>query len=215
MKWSEKAWKNSEGVYNQILELPFIKELANGSLAQEKFWFYLRQDAIYLAEYAKVLAGIATRLEDPKHRESFLIFSSTTIGVEIDLHNSYLKDAPAVAYKGPSPSCLLYTGFLAQQLQFYPVETAAAAVLPCFWIYQKVGDHILEHQSKSNNPYQAWINTYGGEEFALATEKAIDICDYLANKSPLQTEMTEAFLYSAKMEWQFWDSAYKLEEWPV
>ena len=46
-------------------------------------------------------------------------------------------------------------------------------------------------------------------------EKAIAICDQIAEKSNLKVEMTEAFTYASKMEWMFWDSAYRLEKWPV
>jgi thiaminase/transcriptional activator TenA len=47
------------------------------------------------------------------------------------------------------------------------VEVTMASVLPCFWIYKKVGDHIYQQQNKQNNPYQTWIDTYAGEEFGL------------------------------------------------
>jgi thiaminase (transcriptional activator TenA) len=215
MKWSEQAWKASEPVYNQILELPFLQELMDGSLPAEKFYFYLQQDTIYLSEFGKVLAGIAVRLPNPQHRNAFLHFGSDTIIVESALHASYLKDAPKLTYKGASPSCLLYTGFLSQQLLFYPVETALAAILPCFWIYQKVGDYIIGNQTKENNPYRAWIETYGGEEFAKSVDEAITISDEVAESSSLKSEMKEAFMYSSRMEWMFWESAYRLESWPV
>ncbi len=215
MKWTEIAWEASKPIYHKILELPFLKELMNGSLPKEKFYFYLNQDAIYLSEYGKVLAGIASRMNDVKQRSAFLKFSTDTIAVEQALHAFYLKDAPPKKYEGPSPSCLLYTGFVSQQLLCYPVEIALASILPCFWIYQKVGDYIIANHTKDENPYQAWIDTYGGEEFATEVKKAIDICDAVADGSALQEEMTKAFRYAVKMEWMFWDSAYKMEDWPL
>jgi len=97
------------------------------------------------------------------------------------------------------------------------LEIAMAAVLPCFWVYQKVGDHILAVQSKNGNPYQAWIDTYGGDEFTTAVQQAIAICDEVAASctAARRRAMTEAFVLSTKMEWMFWDSAWKLETWPV
>lgn len=214
MKWSEQAWNSIESIYNKILDLPFLHELMDGTLPPEKFYFYLRQDAIYLSEYGKVLIRIASRLEKSQHKTAFLSFAADAITVESTLHTSYLKEAPQTSYKGASPSCLLYTGFLAKQL-LYPVETALAAVLPCFWIYQRVGEYIVGHQTNNHNPYQAWINTYGNEDFARTVINAIAICDEVADNSPLKTEMTEAFAYSSRMEWMFWDSAYQLEKWKI
>ena len=41
MPWSEEAWKASESIYNAILDLPFIKELADGTLSRERFLHYI------------------------------------------------------------------------------------------------------------------------------------------------------------------------------
>ena len=39
MTWSESTWKQIEDRYESILEMPFITELANGTLPIEKFQF--------------------------------------------------------------------------------------------------------------------------------------------------------------------------------
>ena len=215
MKWSDKAWNECASVYDKILELPFLNELLNGKLPQEKFHFYLQQDAIYLAEYGKILAGIAAKLDRQEWREDFLKFSSDTVVVEQVLHQHYLKcnDRNIEA----TPTCALYTGHMYQRLAGASIEEALATVLPCFWVYKKVGDYILEKQITKENPYQPWIDTYGGDDFALAVQKAIDICDEAANDTTpaLRESMTRAFKMSFKMEWMFWDSAWKLEQWPL
>ena len=84
-----------------------------------------------------------------------------------------------------------------------------AAVLPCFWIYKKVGDYIYENQSVKNNPYQQWIETYAGEEFGLLVDQAINCCDRVAETcSDNQKElMHKAFYTASQLEYNFWDSA--------
>ena len=215
MKWSEEIWDECTSVYDQILKLPFLNELMKGTLLQDNFRFYLQQDALYLAEYGRVLAGIAVQLDRKEWREDFLKFSADTVAVEQALHQYYLKEDRVDV--DPTPTCMLYTGYLYRQLASASVEEAMAAILPCFWVYKKVGDHILENQVKNNNPFQSWIDTYGGEEFALAVEKAIGICDEVAqNTTPACRElMNRSFRWSFKLEWMFWDSAWKMEEWAV
>jgi thiaminase/transcriptional activator TenA len=90
-----------------------------------------------------------------------------------------------------------------------------AATLPCFWIYKKVGDHILDNQKAGDNPYQRWIDTYGGDEFATAVQRAIDICDNAVENttSDIRNRMTEAFITSTRMEYDFWEAAYELKVW--
>ena len=216
MKWSKEAWNAAQPVYQKILELPFLKELMDGTLPREKFIFYIQQDALYLAEYGKVMTGIASKLRNPKHIEAFIQFAGESIAVENALHESFIHELKDKAIEA-SPSCQLYTSYLLRQLATAPIEVIVAAVLPCFWIYKEVGDYILEHQIKGNNPYQDWINTYGGEEFEKSVKTAIDICDQLAEQcTPEQRQsMTNSFVMCSKLEWMFWDSAYNLEQWRI
>ncbi|RKD89895.1 TenA family protein [Mangrovibacterium diazotrophicum] len=215
MTWSEEAWAECNSVFTEITKLPFLHELMDGSLPNEKFLFYLRQDAFYLAEYGKILAAIAARLDQKEWREAFLGFSGDTVAVEQALHQFYLKDQLVDAE--PTPTNLLYTGHMWRQLAAHSTEEALASVLPCFWVYKEVGDFILANQAKGENPYQSWIDTYGGDEFAKAVAKALFICDKYAEKcTPAQRErMTAAFKLAFKMEWMFWQSAYEQEQWRV
>lgn len=217
MKWSEQAWQAISEIYTEILKLPFITELMNGSLAKDKFHFYIQQDAIYLADFGKVLAAIAYKSLNTNHTKAFLGFANDTISVEQALHESFLKEIESPFQSEASPSCLLYTSFMHKQFANASLEVAMASVLPCFWIYKEVGDYILANQVQSANPYQEWINTYGGEEYGKAVESAISICDELASHctEEQRSNMTDAFKMCSKMEWMFWESAYRLEKWSV
>ena len=92
MKWSEEAWKASEDIYEKILQHPFVKGLADGTLPAEKFRFYIEQDALYLRQYFRVLSHIASRLDDISEAETFIKFASDGVAVEKALHGSFLKD---------------------------------------------------------------------------------------------------------------------------
>lgn len=214
-KWSETAWEAAYPIYEKILEQPFIKELLAGTLSKEVFEFYLKQDDLYLIEYGRVLAGISSRLTKSEHSEAFLHFTKDTMDVEKGMHATFLKGIDNA--KEASPTCRLYTSFLINALYTKPLEVAVAAVLPCFWVYKKVGDYILSQQSKSDNPYQAWIDTYGGEEFENSVKQALTIGDELADRCTEEQReaMTEAYVMCTRMEWLFWQSAYELEEWRV
>jgi thiaminase/transcriptional activator TenA len=216
MKWSEKTWEAITPVYKEIETLPFIAELMNGTLETEKFLFYIRQDAMYIADFGKVLTAIATKLTKSAHIEAFIGFAGESLAAESALHQIYSSEFDGSKPLTQSPSCLLYTSYLYRQLSA-PVEVMAAAVLPCFWIYKEIGDYILANQVKENNPYQAWIDMYSSEEFAQSVEKAIRICDELAEKCTDEQKqaMTDAFVACSKMEWMFWDSAYRLEQWSI
>lgn len=217
MTWSEQSWLQISTIFEKIKAHPFITELMAGILPQEKFAFYLHQDANYLREFGRVLAAIGAKLEEPTHTKAFLGFATDTVAVEQALHATFLQQYGQEAKLAISPTCMLYTGFLHQQLNSRPLPVAVASVLPCFWIYKAVGDYILENQTAESNPYQAWIDTYGGEAFGEAVKRALAIGDALAAAASSQqnNKMTEAFVKASQLEWMFWDSAYRLEKWPV
>ena len=215
MSWSENAWKQIEPIYKSIAGMPFIKELMSGTLDKEKFRFYIAQDSIYLKHFAKALALIAARADQVEDSLAFISFAENAIMVENALHESYFK-AFGVTDKGDAqPACHHYIHFLKSTAALDAVEVGMAGVLPCFWIYKAVGDHILQHQSGGNNPYQAWIDTYGGADFARAVAQAIAICDRVADTATEKTrsEMTAAFVTASRLEFDFWDGAYRLRTW--
>jgi thiaminase/transcriptional activator TenA len=215
MKWSEQTWQTIEKRYESILNMPFIKELSDGSLPQEKFRFYMAQDSLYLEHFGRTLSLIAAKIQDLQDVLAFMRFAENAIVVENALHESYFIDF-GVKDKGIlEPACHHYIHFLRSTAALESVEIAVAAVLPCFWIYREVGDYIYNNQNAINNPYQKWIDTYGGDEFSVAVDQAISICDRLAENSTEDTreKMTEAFIMSTRMEFHFWEGAYELNTW--
>ena len=78
-----------------------------------------------------------------------------------------------------------------------------------------MGDHIYNGQQITNNPYQRWIDTYGGEEFADSVKQAIDICDQAAQHTTpeIRKRMTEAFIHASHLEYHFWEAAYDMRIW--
>lgn len=229
-RWSDEAWEAALPTYEKILRHPFVGALAAGTLPADRFRFYIRQDALYLDGYARRLAHVAARLPRKEQTEAFLHFALDGIAVERALHAQFLAgDLPTV--EEMSPTSLLYTSVLEAQATA-PVEVEAAAVLPCFVVYQRVGEAILAQARAAGanpnreearptplleNPYRAWIETYADPAFAASTERAVEICDELAAAAGAATRsrMTELFVRCTRMEWLFWDSAWNLENWKI
>ena len=212
--WFKEVKKETEPIIKAIKEHPFITELINGSLPIDVFQFYINQDALYLSEYKKTLALIATKCTNSNHTQFFLDASTGIIGVENALHHVFLKDD--VFNNTVSPTCELYTSYLSRIVNQHSLPEGLAAILPCFTIYKEIGDYILKHQTnKTDNPYQNWINTYGGEDFALSVKNAIKITDVHAQTASKQTlqNMGSIFKKASQLEWMFWDSAYTKDLW--
>ena len=214
--WYEKTRAKTEHIYQNIITHDFVTELMQATLNKDTFGFYVNQDSLYLSEYKKSLVAVGSKCHRPEDTQFFYESATGIIQVEDALHKEFLEEK----YKDsePSPTCELYNSYLARIVNSESVEVGAAAVLPCFTIYKEVGDFILNTQeNKDSNPYQAWIATYASDEFALAVKKAINIVDtYALTASPESlAKMEEVFIKTSKLEWMFWDSAYKQESWKI
>ena len=216
MKFTDHLYQVALPIYDKIENHPFNQQLKAGTLPVEKFKFYIYQDSLYLADFARALATAGTRSGTSRELLGFLEFAQNAILVERALHISYFNEYQIEYKTGKAPGCFAYTNYLLTVSAFESYEVAVAALLPCFWIYKKVGDYIYANQTKPNK-YQNWIDAYAGEEFAVSVNKALDICNDLAENASEKTrqKMSEAHLTASKLEYVFWDSAYCLEEWGV
>ncbi|HEV8681039.1 MAG TPA: thiaminase II [Stellaceae bacterium] len=220
MRFSEEAWRRTADLRAAIHALPFNTELAAGTLAPDRFRFYITQDAIYLGEYAKVLALAAAKAPDAATVQWFAGAAGEAIAVERALHGRYLAEfgvAPeAVAAAEPSPDCLAYTSFLSATAHQSPWEVLIAAVLPCFWIYWDVAGAITGNAAPQNR-YRAWIDTYADPRFGDAVHRVVETADRAADGATpaMRAAMLAAFARSAQYEYLFWDGAYRQRGWPV
>ncbi|GAB2789921.1 thiaminase II [Rhabdobacter roseus] len=216
MTFTQYLWQEATPIFEKIRAHPFNQELRQGTLPTDAFTFYIYQDSLYLADFARALAVAGTRAATSQELLDFLQFAQNAILVERALHESYFDEYRISYTSGKAPGCFAYTNYLLAVSTLESYEVAVAALLPCFWIYKEIGDYIYAHQT-TPNPYQNWISTYAGEEFGEAVRKVLGICDRLAEQASESTRqrMREAYLTSSRLEYLFWDSAYRREAWPV
>ena len=221
VQFSVRAWKNIENINRAILEMPFVKELEIGSLDKKIFQHYMIQDAIYLGEFARVLAIISAKSPEPDIQLEFANSVREAIVVERSLHENFfaefgIKAEDALATE-PSPTCLNYTNFLIATAYQYSFAVTVAAVLPCFWIYLEVGKHIYKQANIEANPYKKWIDTYIDPDFKASVNYVIKVVDREAEKASAKElkVMNQVFYRASQFEWMFWDSAYRLEKWEI
>ena len=214
--WYEQTRAKTEEIFQSIISHDFVTGLTQATLNKDTFGFYVNQDSLYLSEYKKALVAVGSKCHQPQDTQFFYEAATGIIQVEDALHKVFLEKKYANPI--PSPTCELYNSYLARIVSNESVEVGVAAVLPCFTIYKEVGDFILTTQeNQASNPYQAWIETYASDEFALAVQKAIHIVNtYALTASPQSlAKMEEVFIKTSKLEWMFWDSAYKQEAWKI
>jgi thiaminase/transcriptional activator TenA len=218
--FSRAAWDQNAHTYDLIRTMPFNAELASGTLSEARFKHYITQDAHYLIGFGRALTLAAAKAPNPDRIVQFAKSAEGAIVVERALHGSFFQQyaitSEVFAQTPLSPACHHYVSYLLATAYAEPYEVLLGALLPCFWIYAEVGRDIHARASRAN-PYQVWIDTYAGEEFHAAVRAVIAATDEAADgaSSALSVRMHAAFRRATQLEWLFWDSAYRLESWPV
>lgn len=219
MTFTEGLWSETADLQDTIRTMPFNAELAAGTLPPEIFRGYIIQDAHYLEGFARALALAASRAPGPEAIARLAGSANGAIAVERQLHAEYmaLYGVGPEAFEAtlPSRSCDHYVSFLIRSAAVDPFPVAVAALLPCFWIYHRVGLSI-QAQAASDHPYRAWIDTYASEAFEASVQGMLALTDRLAEASDdaTRTAMRAAFARSSWHEWMFWRSASCQEDWP-
>ncbi|AXL12610.1 bifunctional hydroxymethylpyrimidine kinase/phosphomethylpyrimidine kinase [Microbacterium foliorum] len=207
-------WTRTVDVRAGIDELPFIRGLADGTLAREPFVFYLAQDALYLREYARVLAE-ASRLAPSPHEQAFWARSAEgAIVGELELHASWLtpgEDVDAAMFSvAPAPATVAYLDHLRSVAFGGDYAELIAAILPCFWLYTDLGQRLHAGEFGASaldplHPYASWLATYADPAFEDATAEAISLVTAAAATAAPATRdrMLRAFEVSSAHELAF------------
>jgi thiaminase/transcriptional activator TenA len=212
-----ELWQGIGDIYAAILAHPFVTGLTDGSLPAASFAFYVVQDTLYLRDYARALAALASRAPDAAGTEMFARHAAEVGTVERALHESLLADLGiGAASAEPAPTTAAYTSYLLATVAHGSYAEGVAAVLPCYWIYREVGRELLAAGSPDPR-YQRWIDTYGGAEFGATVEEVLAVTGRLgAVAGPAERAlMHRHFRVTSRYEWMFWDMGYRQEAWPV
>ncbi|MEN3224800.1 thiaminase II [Mycolicibacterium porcinum] len=218
--WSARLWEAIDPTFTAILAHPFLTGLTDGSLEAGAFAQYVAQDAHYLRDYARALTVVAAKAPTLADTAMFSRHAAEVFDVELGLHNELLPelglDVEALDATPVAPTTQAYTSYLLAAAYSGSFAEGLAAVLPCYWIYARVGAALVERGSPDRR-YQRWIDSYGGEEFAATVAEVLELTDRVG---PTLGGADEAaarahFVVTSKYEWMFFDAAYRREQWPV
>jgi thiaminase/transcriptional activator TenA len=209
-----------EPTYRAILEHPFVTGLIDGSLSRDAFRHYVVQDAHYLRGYARALAGCAAKAPDESSIVMFAEHAAEALTAERELHAALMVElgssAEAASKEPVAPTTCAYVSYLMASVLGGSYAEAVGAILPCYWIYAKVGAALVA-RSSPDPLYARWIATYGSDDFKEVVEAVLRVVDEVgAEASDAElNRMREHVRTTSRYEWMFWDAGYRQETWPV
>jgi thiaminase/transcriptional activator TenA len=228
LAFSDRLWGSTEPVYRAILRHPFITGLTDGGLPREAFGRFVVQDAHYLRDYARALAVCAAKAPTEADVRALATDAAEAVAAEQAMHADFLADLADLAdlidtpidtpggAARPTPTTRAYTSYLLATVYGGSFLEGLAAVLPCYWIYARVGAELLA--ASSPDPlYARWIAAYGDPGFQAVADRVIALTDRVGAGASLaeRARAAEHFAVTARYEWMFWDAAWRGETWPI
>jgi thiaminase (transcriptional activator TenA) len=202
---------------------PFLGELTRGTLPLERFRFFIEQDLLFLAEFARCMALGAAKSGTEAELEFFTRQLDGIIRLEIPSNRRLLDQVIGLGAEdrggalAMAPANVAYTSFLlATAAAGGPLEITAA-ILPCSWSYIEIA-HGLKDELVEHPVYSDWVGFYLQEEEADLVMNMRETFDEMTRQEVMSDErrgrLAEIFTMSSRLEGMFWDMAYTLDQWP-
>lgn len=221
MAFTDQIREDAEEIWTAILDHPMVRQLGNGTLDEEPFRYWVRQDYVYLIEYNRLFALGAAKAPTLEHMETFADLLESTVTVEMDLHRSYARefDIPESKLEAtePSPTTRAYTDFLIRTAAMGTFGDIIAALLPCMWGFNETGNRLDAAGKPPDERYAKWIDMYASDEFTQLTDWCKSLMNDVATAATPndRARYRDLFLTSARYEYRFWDAAWRQEDWAV
>jgi thiaminase/transcriptional activator TenA len=214
---SERLRRAAEPLWREQLEHPFVRGIADASLDSERFRRFVRQDYLFLVEYARALAFAAARAPTLELMDGFAEAARSTLRDELEIHRAYAAEwgiaREELERERMTATTRAYTDFLVRECAAAPYPELVAALLPCMWGYSELGRALAREGVPPDHRFATWVDAYASDEFAGLASWCRDALDEVAGTCPAEeAALRDAFLTSSRYELAFWVAAWRLEE---
>lgn len=210
--WSRQALPLGLPIAEPLIDHPFVRGFALGTLPLEQALVYMDQSIPYLSNYAECFAlfeGILTESEDKalarRWRDETVAALEWNHGLREKLSGGKRKATDKIT---PLSATVRYMKLERDSVLSGSPAVGMAALLPCFWVYGVVGKGIAKIRRLENNPYAEWVSAYGSAEYEKNVASAVGLADRLAAKASDEErrKATEPFLEGCRLEKAFFDA---------
>lgn len=204
MTVSSELWQANQDLAQACLKHPFVQGIGDGTLEQQKFAYYVGQDAFFLEAFARAYSVVAAKSPD---WEGFGIFHNLAAGVlaELRLHQDFAATWEVnLRTVQPQPATRRYTDFLLATAWGSDVGLTTVAMLPCMRLYAFLGQQ-LASGGVPNHEYSEWIYTYNSPEFEQLVQQLETLAERYTSATP---QVHSTYRYAMFCERDFFEAAW-------
>jgi thiaminase len=215
MNFSEQLMRAVEPQWRAMLEHPFLRQTADGTLPAGRFETWLRQDYLFVREDIGFIGCLVARA--PVYLRRMLGEFIPALHQEMDLFESMAKELD-VNLEGieAAPVCHAYNMFL---LATVHTRSFAESFTVLYGSEKAYGDswaQVKKLQARQS-PYQRFIDHWSSDAFAAWVNQLAQALDGLASGCGADElkRMEDLLRLTARYEYLFWDLALTGAGWPV
>ena len=218
MRLIDRMTAATADIWEKYYTHPFVKGIEDGTLDREKFRYYIKQDYLYLIEYAKVFGiGIAKA----KSMETTRLFASyvhlLTDG-EMDIHRGYMGrfgvTEKELADTPRELDNLSYTSYMLRVAYEEGEAEILAAILSCAYSYEKIARSIVKNNPDSvgHELYGEWIKGYASDEYSRENAQLIQMLEGLTEHytDEQKQHIVDIYVACSRYELAFWDFSWEM-----
>ncbi len=204
--------------WRSYTEHRFVHELAAGTLPEAVFRHYLKQDYLFLIQFARAWGLAVYKSRDLSEIRQGLDSLKAIVDVELGLHVGYcaawgIAEAD-LAQLAESKATLAYTRYVLDAGMSGDLLDLHVALAPCIIGYGEIASWIRQQSftRHEGNPYGDWIDMYAGDEYQglVASEKSW-LNDRLAEVDANRLKrLSIVFRDATRLEADFWQMGLDL-----
>ncbi|MGM0982244.1 MAG: thiaminase II [Pseudomonadota bacterium] len=199
--------------WRAYIEHEFVRNLGDGTLDENAFRHYLKQDYLFLIHFARAYALAAYKsrtLADLRQAHEGL---KAIVDLELGLHVGYCKEwsisEADLAALPEARATLAYTRYVLDTGSRGDLLDLHVALAPCVVGYGEIANWLNAQPSTVRgkaNPYDAWIAMYESDDFQSAMRAELEWIDArLADVTPARfAELCKVFRDATRLEIDFW-----------
>jgi len=221
MAFADELFLYVRHIWDAQLAHPFVRGLGDGSIPTDRFARWVRQDYLYLKDFARVFAWAVAKADRLESMGWYAAVLHLTLNTEMALHREYAQRfgiTPEELEAEPAwPTTRAYTDFLLRTAADGDMADLVAALLPCAWGYVYIAQHLAKSKPPADQRYADWIAQYVSADFVQAAEWLKAEMNRLAKGATpsKRRRLMEIFEISSQYEWLFWEMCWKGEAWPI
>lgn len=216
--WSKEAFDAARPAAEAVQRHPFVTGVFAGTLRKSAFVSYLEQNLFYLSSYARALDVVAGRLGElsgfSKESQDFARWAQETRDLRqwtIDFASSLTGSRIDQKALCPAAETLAYIHLEERSAAHEELPAAAAALLPCFWIYDEFAEALRARAVLKGNPFRQWIEPLGSTDAHQSALRAAAAVDRLAEAASagVLSRMKDLFVAGCWHEWSLFEAALR------